>query len=58
MLRRSSLFARAILITIHHDAAIPTAIHPYPERHMLFSFTDMAHLGRFAFINYREFVSP
>ena len=48
---------RAILITIHHQAAvlIGTAIRPHPQRHVLFVLADMTHLRRIAFINHRQF---
>jgi hypothetical protein len=42
---------RAILIAIHHQAAVLTAICAYPEWHVLLALADMAHPGRIAFID-------
>src|SRR6266851_3378167 len=46
---------RAVLITVHHQAAVLTAIRSLPQRHVLLVLTDMARLGRIALINDREF---
>ncbi len=41
---------RAVLVTVHHQAAVRTAIRSHPERHVLLVFADMAHPGRIAFV--------
>ena len=41
---------RAILIAIHDEAAVPTAIRALPQRHGLFAPTPAAGLARMAFI--------
>ena len=46
---------RAILVAIHHQAAVRTAIRAYPEWHALLALADMAHPGRIALIDDREF---
>src|SRR6266699_411525 len=42
---------RALRITVHHLAAVRTAIRPYPQRHVFFALADMARPGRIAFID-------
>src|SRR6266700_828627 len=46
---------RAVLIAIHHQAAVLTAIRPYPQRHVFLALADMARPGGIAFINDMEF---
>jgi hypothetical protein len=46
---------RAIFITIHHQAAVLTAIRSFPQRHGLLVLTAMTHLGGTAFINDMQF---
>src|SRR6516225_1274080 len=46
---------RAILVTVHHQAAVLTAIRPLPQRHVLLVLADMTRPGRIAFINTMEF---
>src|SRR5260370_23600454 len=46
---------RAVLVAVHHQAAVLTAIRPYPERHVLLALTHMAHPGGIALIFYEEF---
>ena len=46
---------RAIVVTVHHQAAVLTAIRPLPERHVSLAFADMTHSGRITFAYYKEF---
>jgi len=46
---------RAVLIAIHHQAAVRTAIRAHPQRHVLLTFADMARSGRIALTDYRTF---
>ena len=46
---------RAVLITIHHQTAVRTAIRADPQWHVFFSLADMAGLRRIALIYYIEF---
>jgi hypothetical protein len=48
---------RAILVTVHHQAAVLVlaAIRPFPQRHVLLVLARMTHPGGIALINYREF---
>src|SRR5215469_10201716 len=41
---------RAVVVTVHHQAAVLTAIRPFPQWHVLLLLTDMARLGGIAFI--------
>ncbi len=46
---------RAILIAVHHQTTVRTAIRSFPEWHILLVLTDMTLLGRITFAYYREF---
>ncbi len=46
---------RAVLVAIHQQAAVLTAIRALPERHVSLVLADMAHPGRIALIFYEEF---
>jgi hypothetical protein len=52
------LIDRAVLIAIHHQAAVPTAIRALPQRHGLLVPTPTAGLARRAFIlDFQDFPS-
>ena len=46
---------RAVLIAIHHQAAVLTAIHPLPQGHGLHLPTLATRFGRIAFIDDMQF---
>src|SRR6266567_7274476 len=46
---------RAVLITVHYQTTVLTAIRPLPQGHVLLLLTRMTRLGRIAFIDDREF---
>src|SRR5439155_4297291 len=46
---------RAVLIAIHHQAAVLTAIRPLPQRHVPLALAHMAHPGRIAFVSDMQF---
>ena len=46
---------RAVLVAIHHQAAVLTAIRPDPQGHIFFAFADMTGLRRLAFAYYKQF---
>src|SRR5215831_16335020 len=46
---------RAVLVAIHHRAAVLTAICPDPQRHVFLVFADMARPGPIAFVYDMQF---
>jgi hypothetical protein len=40
---------------VHHQAAVRTAIRPYPQRHVFLTLADMARPGGIAFIDEMQF---
>src|SRR5579859_2501266 len=46
---------RAVLVRVHHQAAVLTAIRAYPERHVFFVLTDMTCFGGSAFADNIQF---
>jgi hypothetical protein len=46
---------RAVVVTVHHYAAVPTAIRSLPQGHVFFVPADMAGPGRIALVDDMEF---
>ena len=46
---------RAVLVTIHHQAAVRTAIRAEPQRHVFHTLADMTRLGGTAFADDIQF---
>ena len=46
---------RAVVVTVHHQAAVLTAIRAHPQRHVLLVVADMARFGGIAFAYYNQF---
>ncbi len=46
---------RAVLVAVYHQATVRTAIHPFPEGHVLLPLASTTHPGRITLIYDREF---
>src|SRR5690242_20345145 len=46
---------RAVVVAIHHQATVLTAIRALPQRHVLLVLADMARFGGMAFADDKEF---